>query len=80
MPVQEQYCTSDLDLAAVLVADGHALTAVEKDHRNRTSFVFTDNDDIQRVKIAFLGGTHSVNAAAFVRARRNLLDALHGAI
>ena len=79
MPSPE-YTTSDLDLASCLVAEGHALQALARDHRGRTCFTFPDCPELQESRLSFLSGTSEINLAAFGRARRSLLDAVHGSI
>lgn len=70
------YSTSDLDLAAALVADGFTLRGLRRDERQRTVFTFSDCRELQDARMQFLSGRG--DAAKALKAREQLLAAVHG--
>jgi uncharacterized protein DUF5659 len=69
---------SDLDLAALLIAEGLALVRVESspDPRRKLFVITGDGEQADRLQTAFNRCEATVNVTAFVAARRRLRSAL----
>jgi hypothetical protein len=63
--------TSDLSLAAFLLADGRILTGVDATDPQRVVFALAPHPDLG-VLAAFAGGSAMVNVQRFVAAERHL--------
>jgi hypothetical protein len=75
---EEQARISDLDLAALLVAEGLVLDGVEPspDPRRKIFVICGDREQLDRLTTAFVRGEAMVRVTAFTAARRRLRDAL----
>ena len=75
--MQDHFRTSDLNLAAFLIACGHTLQATDDTDPGRVAFELVPTPDALRLA-AFADGSATVNIGAFLRWQRHLKRLVFG--
>jgi len=73
----DKYSTTDLGLAAALVACGRLLISVDKDNPRRAVFIFKDTGDLQSLSDSYFDNSLTVQAQGYFESLKRLKTRLY---
>jgi Domain of unknown function (DUF5659) len=77
MATKNEYATSDLGLAAALVASGHMLVSVNKDNPRRAIFIFKETGDLYSLADNYFNNSLTVYAQGYFESLKRLKTRLY---